>query len=253
MSLELHAATVRRGGRALLDAVDLPLHAGAFTVICGPNGAGKTTALSLLAGSMKPDGGHVTLDGVDVARLRPRALARRRAVLPQTPVLSFPFLVHEVVAMGRSPHHEGRGARVDPARDARIIAAAMERAAVSDLAARNYLTLSGGERQRVQLARALAQVWEPPDDGADRWLLLDEPTSALDLKHQIALMGLLRRLAGEGWGVLAILHDLRLAREHADEAVLLRGGRIVRAGPAEAALSPEAIQQVFDLDAPYAA
>ncbi len=253
MSLCLRDATVRRGGRALLDAVDLTARAGDVTVIAGPNGAGKTTALSALAGSLALDGGSVTLDNVDVARTPPRILARRRAVLPQTPTLSFPFLVHEVVAMGRSPHQGGRGARVDSARDARIIAEAMDRAAVTALAERNYLTLSGGERQRVQLARALAQVWEPPADGVTRWLLLDEPTSALDLKHQIALMRLLRGLAGDGWGVLAILHDLRLVREHADHVIVLRAGRVARTGPAHSALSPEAVQEVFELDAPYAA
>ncbi len=253
MSLSLQSATVRRGGRALLDAVDLTAHPGQLTVIAGPNGAGKTTALSALAGSLRLDAGRVVLDGVDVARVPARLLARRRAVLPQTPMLGFPFLVHEVVAMGRSPHQDGRGARLDPVRDARIVADAMARAAVLELAERNYLTLSGGERQRVQLARALAQVWEPPADGATRWLLLDEPTSALDLKHQIALMRLLRRLAGEGWGVLAILHDLRLVREHADAVILLRDGVVARAGPAMSALSPDAVQEVFDLDAPYAA
>lgn len=249
MTLTLQAVTVRRNGRALLDDVDLALEPGRVTALCGPNGAGKSTALSVLSGALRPTSGEATLDGAALARLEPQALARRRAVLPQTPSLNFPFLVHEVVAIGRTPH----AGQVEAARDRAIIAAAMARTDVTALAQRNYLTLSGGERQRVQLARALAQIWDGPADGATRWLLLDEPTAALDLKHQIRLMALLRTLADEGWGVVAVLHDLRLVRAHADAAVMLSHGRVAAAGAAADMLTPQRIQDVFELDSPYAA
>ncbi len=247
MTLALKSASVLRGGRAILDNADVELKPGRFAALCGPNGAGKTTALSVMAGSLKPDAGSAELDGVALRSIRGDRLARRRAVVSQSPLLSFPFEVHEVVAMGRTPHH----GISTPEHDQSVLAAVLERVDLLDLAERNYMTLSGGERQRVHIARALAQIWDRPTDDADRWLLLDEPTSALDLKHQISLMLLLRELAAGGWGVAAVLHDLHLVRAHADDVVLFKSGRVAGAGVSENVLTPTAIQSVFELDAPY--
>ena len=100
----------------------------------------------------------------------------------------------------------------------------------------------------MHLARALAQVWQPPQDGGARWLLLDEPTAALDLAHQHLSMGLLRRLAREqGMGVVAVIHDLNLALRYADEVLLLGHGRC-QTGPVQAVLTPEAIARVWGLE-----
>lgn len=121
---------------------------------------------------------------------------------------------------------------------------------VAPLAGRNYLTLSGGERQRVMIARALAQVWDTSGEST-RYLLLDEPTAALDLKYQIKLMQLLQDLAGNGWAVVAVLHDLGLVKRWCGRVVLLKGGRITAQGPPAGILSPQNIADVFDLDEPY--
>jgi iron complex transport system ATP-binding protein len=248
MGFRLDNVSVVRGGRAILEEACLAADAGRFVAFCGPNGAGKTTALSVLAGTIRPDRGRVTLDDVPLSGQSARALARRRAVLPQTPLLSFPFRVHEVVAMGRTPH-EGRGRPQD---DHDIIVEAMRRVDVIALAQRNYLTLSGGEKQRVHLARMLAQLWHPAADGADRWLLLDEPTAALDLKYQLRLVKLLRSLAGDGWGIIAVLHDLPLVKTHADRVVLFKNGRIAALGSPPDVLTTDHIHEVFDLDEPLA-
>ncbi len=247
MTLALKDALVRRGGRALLDAVSFTAEPGAFTAICGPNGAGKSTALNLISGAMKPDSGAVLIDGEALGAIPARKMALRRAVLPQTPSLSFPFLVHEVVAMGRAPHH----GRATLSEDAEAVEGAMELVRISDMAERNYLTLSGGERQRVQIARVIAQLWHPPQDGRSRWLLLDEPTAALDLKHQLRLMHLLARLAGEGWGVLAVLHDLPLVKRWADKVVLVSDGEIVGDGAPSDVLTERAVADAFDLADPF--
>lgn len=219
---------------------------GCVTAFIGPNGAGKSTALKLLVGSMTSDEGRAEFEGDPIHRIPAPELARRRAFVPQSPLLSFPFQVHEVVAMGRTPYHGTSRAVHDDA----IVAEVMEALDVGGLAERNYLTLSGGERQRVNIARALAQLWDH-EGGAPPWLFLDEPTSALDLKHQLRLMDLLRRLAGRGWGVVVVLHDLRLAQEFAETVVLFRDGRIVGAGGQGEWLTPAMVQQVFDLERPY--
>ena len=248
MSLQLIDASVVKGRARLLDTVNITAKAGEVTAICGPNGAGKSTALACFSGAITPNTGEARFDGAPLSSLSAKDLAKRRAVLAQNAVLSFPFAAHEVVAMGRAPH-EGLHPLVH---ETQVIADAMRAADVLHLADRNYLTLSGGERQRVQLARCLAQVWEANPEGRPRWLLLDEPTSALDLKHQIALMRLAERFAEEGWGVIAVLHDLRLVRDHADTVYLLRSGRVAAWGPVEDVLSPDRVQEVFELDAPFA-
>ncbi|MEM9838180.1 MAG: heme ABC transporter ATP-binding protein [Pseudomonadota bacterium] len=246
MSLNLKDAFVVRGTAEILRDASMEVKAGSFVAICGPNGAGKSTALSLLDGSDTPSRGSVTLDGKPLARFPRRELARRRAVVPQRHHLSFPFHVHEVVAMGRMPH-EGATTR---ARDLEICREAMELMQVTPLADRNYLTLSGGERQRVMIARSLAQVWEEPERG-HRYLLLDEPTAALDLKYQIALMRLLADLADGGWAVLAVLHDLALVKRWCSDVILMKDGTTAASGRPADLLTPETIAETFDLDEPY--
>ncbi|MEM6495054.1 MAG: heme ABC transporter ATP-binding protein [Pseudomonadota bacterium] len=240
-------ASVVRTGQPILDRASLECQPARFTAFCGPNGAGKTTALSLLSGAVRADMGEVTMNERPIPRFKPIELARTRAVVAQSSALNFPFHVHEVVEMGRTPW-AGRTSR---RRDSEIVATVMAEMEISQLGARNYLTLSGGERQRVNIARALAQLWDEPRDNTPRWLLLDEPTAALDLRHQIALLALLERLARQGWGVVAVLHDLHLVHEHADEVVLFKNGRVLEAGAARTALTPRGVQRAYDLEEPY--
>jgi len=248
MTARLQNTKVIRGGRAILDGATLECAPGQLTAFCGPNGAGKTTALSILTGALVPDQGEAILDGLLVQDLSPLMLARQRAVVSQISRLGFPFLVHEVVAMGRAPHHGTQAQKHDD----RIIKLAIEAMDLLPLAERNYLTLSGGERQRVNIARAMAQIWDPPQSGATRWLFLDEPTAALDLKYQISLMRKLKALAEDGWGVDAVLHDLQLVKDYADIVVLFKDGQVSGSGSASETLTEARIQATFDLDAPYA-
>ncbi|MEM8785689.1 MAG: heme ABC transporter ATP-binding protein, partial [Pseudomonadota bacterium] len=235
MTLEARDITVIRSGARLLREVSFAAKAGRFTAICGPNGAGKSTLLGVLAGGLRPDSGQVSLDGRQLDAWPEADLARKRAVVQQSSVLGFPFEVHEVVAMGRTPH-EGRETRLE---HQAVMAAALTATGMTPFASRNYLTLSGGERQRAHLARALAQVWRQQEDGDTPWLLLDEPTAALDLKHQIEVMRLFHRLSARGWGLVAVLHDLHLVSQYADDIALLADGRIAAFGPVAEVLTPQ--------------
>ena len=230
-------------GRPVLATVHARLVQGEVTAILGPNGAGKSTLLSMLSGQRPPRSGSVRLAGQPISRMGVLALARRRAVLPQETAVAFDFTVQEVVEMGRFPH------RLSPSHhEAAIVRQAMESTGVAHLAARSINTLSGGERARAQLARALAQIWEPLPDGATRWLLLDEPTAALDLAHQHQAMALVRRWAVEqGVGVVAVLHDLNLALRYAHHAVLLGTGGC-EVGPTRQTLTPGAIARVWGVE-----
>ncbi|WP_066273015.1 heme ABC transporter ATP-binding protein [Hydrogenophaga palleronii] len=236
---------VRAGSRHLLQGVGLRLAPGEVGAILGPNGAGKSTLLSVLAGLRAPDSGHVTLNGQAVTPALVHRLARHRAVLPQETAVAFDFCVHEVVALGRYPHH------LQPSRDeAGIVQAAMQATGVAALAERHVGSLSGGERARVQLARVMAQIWEPLADGAPRWLLLDEPTAALDLRHQHETLATVQRWAREqGVGVLAVLHDPNLALRYADRAWVLDGGVLQASGPPARVLRPALLQRVWQVQA----
>jgi iron complex transport system ATP-binding protein len=235
MSLAADRAGVAISGHTLLREASVTIAAGRFVALVGPNGSGKSTLLRLLAGIWPPTCGVVTLDGVPLARLRRRDLARAIALVPQDTHVAFAFTVREVVAMGRHAHL-GRFDR-EGDRDREAISQAMARADVSTLADRDATALSGGERQRVLIARSLATE--------ARHLLLDEPTASLDVAHALDVLALCRRLADEGHAVAVALHDLNLARRFATDAVLLREGTVAAAGPTAKVLSPDAVSDVF--------
>ena len=228
-----------RGGRRLLDAVSLAVEPQKMTVIIGPNGAGKSTLLKLLSGEIRPDSGRVSVDGRDIGSLSARELAERRAVLPQSLMLSFPFTALEVVRMGAIAYGS-----LDPSRDARM---ALARVGLAGFEARSYQALSGGEQQRVQFARVLAQAPSAIEGGMPRALFLDEPTSSLDIGHQIAVLEIARDFARAGGAVLAILHDLNLAAEFADHLVVLHRGQVAASGGARETLTDAVISRVYGI------
>lgn len=237
--LEVREARVVRQGRCILRDVSLKAVSGHLLALIGPNGAGKSSLLRLLAGLIPADAGSVSLDGKPLHAWHPRDLARRRAMLSQRVDLDFGFTVDEVVALGRAPHG------VDRTRDARIVDAAMHAAHAWELRGRRYTVLSGGERQRVQLARVLAQVWEGGAAGA--WLLLDEPEAGLDIAHQHFILRRARAFAAQGFGVIAVLHDLDLAARYADQVALIADGALLRHGTPSEALDPLLLSPVYGI------
>jgi iron complex transport system ATP-binding protein len=232
-------------GRKLLDAVSLQLKPGEVHALLGPNGAGKSTLLKLLAGDLQPEQGQVELNGRPLMSWTARERARLRAVLPQSDSLRFGFTVSEVVALGRlpCPAHS-------PQREAGIVREALVAADAAHLSGRIYTTLSGGERARVQLARVMAQLWEPVEielGGGARYLLLDEPTASLDLSHQHACLKMARCFAAGGVGVLAILHDPNLAMTYGDEVTLLRDGRMLASGTPVETLTEDKLEALYGI------
>lgn len=238
--LEATQLRYRVGSRDLLRNVSLRAQPGEVLAIVGANGAGKSTLLKLLSGELKPAEGAVRLAGKRLTDYRPNDLARRRAVLSQHVQVALPFACEELVMMGRYPHFDG----APQARDYDAVRRAFANVGIQEFARRSYLTLSGGEQQRVQLARVLAQIADVP--GA--CLFLDEPTNNLDLLHQHGTLSLARDLARRGYTVVAILHDLNLAAQYADQVVMLRRGEIIAAGPPAEVLTPAHIRRGFGIE-----
>ncbi|HST25788.1 MAG TPA: ABC transporter ATP-binding protein [Gaiellaceae bacterium] len=226
-ALALRELSVDLGGSRVLDRVSGAVEAGEWVTVIGPNGAGKSTLLRAVAG-LVPRLGGVEIGGDDCAALGRRELARRIALVPQSPALPSQMTVAEYVLLGRTPHL-GYFAR-EGSSDLEIADAALARLDLVELASRPLGTLSGGEQQRAVLARALAQ--QAPI------LLLDEPTNSLDVgrgQQALELVDALRREAG--LTVLAAMHDLTLAGQYADRLLLLDRGRVVAGGPAEDVLT----------------
>jgi iron complex transport system ATP-binding protein len=226
-------------GRTFLHDISLEIQPGDFYGVIGPNGAGKSTLLKTLTGILKPFRGRVTLFGKDIARVSPREIASRIAVIPQEVSPLFPFTAREIVAMGRHPHIP-RFRRQRPA-DFEAMELAMRETDTASLADRYVDELSGGERQRVIIARAMCQQPEA--------LLLDEPTSHLDINHQIEIFELLADLnRKKSVAIFLISQDLNLCAEYCRELILIKDGRIHRRGNPREILTREMVKEVFGAD-----
>ncbi|MGD7787365.1 ABC transporter ATP-binding protein [Propionibacteriaceae bacterium Y1700] len=237
--LSAEALTVAYDDVPVLTGLDLDIARGDFMIIVGPNGCGKSTLLKTLARVHQPRSGRVLLDGLAVARLRGRQVARRLSLLPQGAVAPDGITVGELVARGRHPHHTLL--RQWSADDQRAIDAALARTHLTELARTPVATLSGGQRQRAWVAMVLAQDTEV--------ILLDEPTTFLDIAHQYELLELLAELNTEGRTIVAVLHDLNQAARFASRLVVMCEGEIRGDGPPAEVLTSDLVQSVFGLGA----
>ena len=224
----------------LVDSVSFDLKAGEILAIIGPNGAGKSTLIKALAGDIE-HAGEAIIEGFAET---PVERARQLAVLPQLSLLNFPYRVSEVVNLARIPHASGW------ARDQEVVDQALSLMDINFLKDRFYTELSGGEKQRVQLARALAQIWDQSDAAnGTRILLLDEPTTALDLGHQRDLMLAVQKFAKQGVAVVMVLHDINLAARYADTMLALLCSQQIAYGSVGQVVTAENINRLFGIQA----
>ncbi|RRB02495.1 heme ABC transporter ATP-binding protein [Larkinella rosea] len=248
--LEAQHITHQINRKTLLDDVSLVVRPGELVAVVGANGAGKSTLLKTISRELTPTKGEVVLDKKPLNRFSSLDLARRRAVLAQQNPLAFEFSVYELVMMGRYPHFEGHPHPEDLA----IVDFALERTGIAHLARRAVPTLSGGEQQRVHLAKILAQLMgieeiNRPEASIrqTKYLLLDEPTTGLDFYYQHSLLEVASELTRRGYGVVAILHDLNLVMQYADNVLLLREGKALSFGKPASVLTAESIFNAFNL------
>ncbi|MET8152670.1 ABC transporter ATP-binding protein [Actinoplanes sp. NPDC049668] len=223
--------------RVIASGLDVSIPDGSFTVIVGPNACGKSTLLRALAGLLVPRRGSVVLDGASISSYRPKEVARRLALLPQTATAPEGISVADLVARGRYPHQ--RLLRQWTPEDENQVAAAMDATGVTTLADRAVDELSGGQRQRVWMAMALAQQTDI--------LLLDEPTTYLDIAHQIDLLDMCADLNEQGRTLVAVLHDLNQACRYATHLIAMKAGKIVAEGDPGAIITAELVADVYGL------
>jgi iron complex transport system ATP-binding protein len=181
----------------------------------------------------------VLIDGQETRSFSRKDLAKKIALLGQNSQLYFPYTVFDTVAMGRYAHSEGFFAGLSSADKNRIekTLAVLE---LEEDRSRLISELSGGQLQRVFLARTLVQDPEI--------ILLDEPTNHLDLKHQAGLLEYLGRWADSGGTVIAVLHDLNLARRFCRQAVLMSDGKAAACGVPEELFAGAVLKEVYGMD-----
>ncbi len=234
-SIKISGLSYRVNGKTIVDEVSFEVKRNEFLCIVGPNGAGKSTLLRLLARIINPTGGRIQFDGKDILEHEARELYRKISFLPQTSYFDFPLSVLEVVLTGRYPYLGIFESESEE--DIRRAEDCLSLVDMEGFSRRKVTTLSGGEQQRASIARVLAQ-------GTD-FIFLDEPSSHLDIHHKFALMELLRSLAQEGKGVVAVLHDLDLASRFCDRILVLENGRVSALGEPSHTLSEELLSSVF--------
>ncbi|MBF0498942.1 MAG: ABC transporter ATP-binding protein [Candidatus Riflebacteria bacterium] len=219
----------------LLNGINMFLRPGEQLALLGVNGSGKTSLLRVLTGFLKRRSGVIRWDGVDIDAISTAQLARRVALVDMEGGPLFSMEVRELLLLGRSPH-TGIWGRFTPEDECMVMEAAtcMNLLPLLD---RLWQELSRGEQQRVRLAMALSSK--------PAFLLLDEPTSHLDPSYQRELLRLCRDLAlNRGIGVMAVLHDVNLAR-HFDRLLLLHEGRILFDGPPAEVLEQSRLDKIY--------
>jgi iron complex transport system ATP-binding protein len=216
--------------------ISFEIDAGMLAAIFGPNGCGKTTLFKCCLNFIKKRKGSVYLNGLDTRKLKIRDMARLAAYVPQEHKPPFPYLVKEVVLMGRTPHATGlfRLGR----RNKQKAMEALDILGIVNLANHPYNQLSGGQRQMVLIARAIAQE--------TKLIFLDEPTSALDFKNQINIWRIMRRVVGEGVTILACSHDPNHVAWFCDKVVVMNGCGIIADGPPMTVFTQALLDEVYE-------
>ena len=238
--LRAESVSVGYGEEPVVRDLSLAVPDGQVTTIIGPNGCGKSTLLRAMARLLKPSSGSVLLDQEPVHDMATREVARRMALLPQSPVAPEGLAVRDLVGRGRHPHQ--RWFSQWSPEDERIVEAALELTDTAGLRDRALDQLSGGQRQRAWIAMTLAQDTD--------LLLLDEPTTYLDLSHQVEVLDLVTRLNRERQRtVVMVLHDLNLAARYSDLVVVMKDGVIAAQGAPHEVFTPDLLAETFGLHA----
>jgi len=213
-------------GVKAIRGVDLKIYPGEVVALMGPNGAGKSTLSLLSIGILKPTRGRVLVDGVDTRDATVAQLARTVGIIFQNPNhMLFKNSVEEEIAFG--PKNLGYSEEEIE----RFVEQAMQICDLKRYSGRHPLSLSMGERKRVCIAAALSMN--------PRLLFFDEPTVGQDHRHSEAFMSYIKRLREKGYTIVIITHNVNLAIEYCQRAIIMVDGKIIADGPTQKVLADE--------------
>ncbi|SDJ60868.1 ABC transporter ATP-binding protein [Salimicrobium halophilum] len=237
-TLQANNLTLGYGDSIIIDSLDIEIPKGEITVLIGSNGCGKSTLLRSLARLLKPKEGQVILDNKDISGMKTKDVAKKMAILPQSPSTPEGLTVYQLVKQGRYPYQSFTKRWSE--QDETAVNKALTDTNLEELKDRTVDSLSGGQRQRAWIAMTLAQDTDT--------LLLDEPTTYLDMTHQIEVLDLLFDLNQDyNRTIVMVLHDINLACRYADHIVAVRDQTVYTQGKPEEVVSCEMMHNVFDM------
>ncbi|MEO0898048.1 MAG: heme ABC transporter ATP-binding protein [Bacteroidota bacterium] len=244
--IKVNNISIKKGKTLIVKEVSLQLKPGRITIVLGNNGAGKSTLLDSLAGTGEYHGGNILWEGVELSSFKLEELAKKRAVLSQSMNTPFSIDVRNLVEMGAYLS----SATLPQAKIDEIVDAALVKVDLANFHRRSYHTLSGGEKKRVLFAKCLVQLQCTKVKGQDQYLFLDEPTASLDVEQQYKLLKLIKEVVAESKiGVLAVLHDINLAAQLADEIIIMKEGKLCATGSPWDVLQTETLRDLLSIHA----
>jgi branched-chain amino acid transport system ATP-binding protein len=213
--LTVENVSKRFAGRTALDSVSIDVTRGSMTGMIGPNGSGKSTLFNIIAGSLRPDAGRVTVDGRGTAKASAAEICGLGVA--RTFQISRLFaemtVLENLIAVARGPDDQAA------IRQALELLAFLE---IGDIADRWGAELSYGQRKLVEIARAL--MLQP------KILLLDEPFAGINPRLQNRIVEHLRTLCSKGITVFFIDHEMRIVLKECDLVYVLAEGRMIANG-----------------------
>ena len=237
--IEIKELTKRFGNKPVVNNVSVNIQPRAITSFIGPNGAGKSTLLSMVSRLLDADTGEVLLDESNVKKWKSDQFAKRVSILKQSNFLNVRLTVRELISFGRYPYSKGRL----NTEDEQYVDQAIKYMNLGDMQDRFLDELSGGQKQRAFIAMVIAQDTD--------YILLDEPLNNLDMKHSVQIMKILRKLVDDlGKTVVIVLHDINFASVYSDYIVALKNGSVVKSGPTNDIINPEALREIYDMNIP---
>ncbi|MBT2679003.1 ABC transporter ATP-binding protein [Bacillus sp. ISL-35] len=238
-AIETEKLTLSYGDCIIINELDIQIPKGEITVFIGGNGCGKSTLLRSIARLLKPREGSILLEGESIAKLSTKEVARKMAILPQSPSAPEGLTVLQLVKQGRYPYQTWLKQWSEE--DEKSVENALKATGIDQLKDRTVDSLSGGQRQRAWIAMTLAQDTDI--------ILLDEPTTYLDMTHQIEILDLLYELnENEGRTIVMVLHDLNLACRYAHNIVAIKDQKIFDQGKPEIVINCGLVKHVFGMD-----
>lgn len=212
--------------------ISMNMGRGEVVALLGPNGAGKTTLMSMVTGIIRPDSGHIDIDGIDVTNLPMYARAQLGlSYLPQEASVFRGLSVEENILLyleTYEPDRQKRKVRLD---------AILEEFDLTSIRRRNASKLSGGQRRRCEIARALAS--EPA------YILLDEPFAGVDPLAISYIQDTIQKLRKRGIGVLISDHNVRETLSIVDRAYVMVAGRLLAQGSPDQVIADENVRRFY--------
>ncbi|OAL10712.1 ferrichrome ABC transporter [Candidatus Mycoplasma haematobovis] len=222
-----------------LKNINLTIKASKFTTILGCNGSSKTTFLKTIINLFEKYTGNILWISQDLKKISNRSFYKNVSYIAQNTIIHSNISVYDFVACGLFPSLSFF--QMNYPQDHPLVLENLKKIGILEFKDKSLNTLSGGEKQKAIIARALTQK--------TKIIILDEPTTYLDISNQYLILNILKKLQKEeNKTIIAILHDLKQAKQFSDEVIILDNGEVFAYGKTEKVMTKENINKVFGIN-----